>query len=106
MPAEKAALSRGAVVKEAGSTIKNKTGNWRTFRPIVTDRCKGDGICVMYCPEGAITLKDVKGKTVDGRRQETPSGRKRAVIDYDYCKGCLICIEVCPHKAIDKQVEK
>ena len=93
MPAEKSGLSRGAVVREPGSTASNKTGTWRTFIPIVTDRCKGDGICVMYCPEGAITLKDVAGK-------------KRAVIDYNYCKGCLICMEVCPHKAIEKKVEK
>ncbi|MCX6814576.1 MAG: 4Fe-4S binding protein [Candidatus Aenigmarchaeota archaeon] len=90
---EKAKLSKGGIVKEAGSTVKNKTGTWRTFRPIVTDKCIGCGICTWYCPEGAITLKDVKGK-------------KRAVIDYDHCKGCLICIEVCPQKAITSEKEK
>jgi Pyruvate/2-oxoacid:ferredoxin oxidoreductase delta subunit len=47
----------------------------------------------MFCPEGAITIKEVRGK-------------KRAVIDYDYCKGCLICIEVCPQKAIISEKEK
>jgi 2-oxoacid:acceptor oxidoreductase delta subunit (pyruvate/2-ketoisovalerate family) len=93
MAAEKSGLSKGAVVREAGSTSKNKTGTWRTFRPIVTDKCIGCGTCVMFCPEGAITVKDVKGK-------------KRAVIDYDYCKGCLVCIEVCPQKAITAEKEK
>jgi pyruvate ferredoxin oxidoreductase delta subunit len=92
MAAEKP-LSKGAAVKEPGSSSKNKTGCWRTFRPIVTDRCIGCGICVSFCPEGAITIKEVKGK-------------KRAVVDYDYCKGCLICMEVCPQKAIEKQAEK
>ena len=93
MAAERSGLSKGAVVKEPGSTAKNKTGTWRTFRPIVTDKCTGCGTCVMFCPEGAITIKDVKGK-------------KRAVIDYDYCKGCLVCIEVCPQKAITAEKEK
>ena len=93
MAAEKSGLSKGAVVKEPGSTAKNKTGTWRTFRPVVTDKCIGCGICTMYCPEGAITVKEVKGK-------------KRAVIDYDICKGCLICIEVCPQKAITSEKEK
>ncbi|MCJ7816485.1 MAG: 4Fe-4S binding protein [Candidatus Aenigmarchaeota archaeon] len=93
MAAEKSSLSKGGVVREAGSTAKNKTGTWRTFRPIVTDKCIGCGTCVLYCPEGAITLKDVKGK-------------KRAVIDYDICKGCLICIQVCPQKAITSEKEK
>jgi len=107
MAAERSGLSKGAVVKEPGSTAKNKTGTWRTFRPIVTDKCTGCGTCVMFCPEGAITIKDVKGKkTMDGRRQETPSGKKRAVIDYDYCKGCLVCVEVCPQKAITSEKEK
>ena len=93
MAAEKSGLSKGAVVKEPGSTAKNKTGNWRTFRPVVTDKCIGCGTCVLFCPEGAITVKEVKGK-------------KRAVINYDYCKGCLICIEVCPQKAITSEKEK
>lgn len=86
-------LNKGAVVKEAGSTVRNNTGTWRTFRPIVTDKCIGCGICAWYCPEGAIEIKEVKGK-------------KRAVIDYDHCKGCLICIGECPQKAITSEKEK
>ncbi|MEM5812336.1 MAG: 4Fe-4S binding protein [Candidatus Aenigmatarchaeota archaeon] len=86
-------LQKGAIVKEAGSTENNKTGSWRTFRPVVTEKCIGCGICTWYCPEGAITVKDIKGK-------------KKAVIDYDYCKGCLICLGECPQKAIISEKEK
>ncbi|HDD72542.1 MAG TPA: 4Fe-4S dicluster domain-containing protein [Candidatus Aenigmarchaeota archaeon] len=86
-------LNPGAVIAEPGSSRKNKTGSWRTFRPRVTDRCIGCGICTWYCPEDCITLKEVKGK-------------KKAVINYDYCKGCLICVNECPQKAIEKEMER
>ena len=93
MAAEKSGLSKGAVVREPGSTVKNKTGTWRTFRPVVTDKCIGCGTCVLFCPEGAISIKNVNGK-------------KRAVIDYDHCKGCLVCMAECPQKAIVSEKEK
>jgi|YelNatPaOPRAMG01_1025707.scaffolds.fasta_scaffold254236_2 2-oxoacid:acceptor oxidoreductase delta subunit (pyruvate/2-ketoisovalerate family) len=67
----------------------NKTSGWRNFKPIFTERCKGCGLCISYCPEGCISLIN-----------------KKAKVDYDYCKGCLLCIEICPFKAIEKQVEK
>lgn len=78
---------------EFGAIIENKpenygkTGDWRSQYPLVSDKCIGCGTCVEYCPEGAIEIKEVKGK-------------KRAVIDYTYCKGCGICAETCPVKAI------
>ncbi len=76
-------------IKEPGSSKKVKTGAWRTFKPIVTDKCTGCGICVIFCPEGCVKLKN-----------------KKAKIDYDYCKGCLICMNECPVKAIKKEREK
>ena len=79
----------GGVITEPGSSKKMKTGNWRTFRPIFTDKCKACGICVRFCPEGIIEIKNKKAQT-----------------DYDYCKGCLICAEECPFNAIEKEVEK
>jgi len=79
-------------IGEPGSSRKNKTGSWRTFRPVVSDKCKGCGICEWHCPDGAIKVK-------------TEGGIKKAVIDYDYCKGCLICAEVCPQKGIEKRKE-
>lgn len=84
-------VSEGAVIREAGSSKKNKTGSWRTFRPIPTDKCSGCAICVSYCPDSAIT---VNPKT------------KKAVINYDYCKGCLICVQECPNKAIKTEKER
>ena len=74
----------GAVIEEAGSTIKNKTGSWRTEKPIVDKaKCTGDAICWLYCPDNAI-------KVVNGK----------AVVDYDFCKGCGLCAIECPAKAI------
>ncbi len=69
-------------------SLERKTGLWRDFRPVVTERCIGCGTCAKYCPEAAIRIVD-----------------KKAVIDYDYCKGCLICATVCPLKAIEKKEE-
>ncbi len=81
------------IIREPGSAGKNKTGSWRTFRPIVTDKCIGCGKCTLCCPENAIVVKEVKGK-------------KRAVIDLEHCKGCLICMGECTVQAIKKEVEK
>jgi pyruvate ferredoxin oxidoreductase delta subunit len=71
-----------------GESKKNKTGSWRTFKPKVTDKCVGCGLCAQFCPEGCIKIVNGKAK-----------------IDYDYCKGCLICKEICPLKSIDKDLE-
>ncbi len=86
-------VALGALVDDPGSSRKNLTGSWRTFRPEITDKCIGCGTCEMFCPEGAIKIKTVKG-------------RKKAVVDYNYCKGCMICCRVCPVKAIEREREK
>jgi pyruvate ferredoxin oxidoreductase delta subunit len=93
MAKEKVKLGIGGIMYDAGSSVKNKTGNWRVFRPIVTEKCTGCGRCVQFCPEGAIKLMKIGGKM-------------RAVIDYNYCKGCMICAAECPVKAIIKVQEK
>ena len=72
------------------STLSNKTGVWRTLRPVVKpELCVSCLLCWKFCPEPCI-------KMVDGI----------PVIDYDYCKGCGICVEVCSRKAIELQEEK
>ena len=83
----------GAVVKEPGNSKKNKTGGWRTFRPMVTSKCTGCGICGWYCPEGVIRVIEKNGK-------------KTIEIDYDYCKGCGICEKECHLKAIKMEKEE
>ncbi|WP_088335102.1 pyruvate synthase subunit PorD [Methanopyrus sp. KOL6] len=80
----------GAVVREPGSTRRNKTGRWRVFRPeLDQEKCVNCGMCFMYCPDGCIRPSD------DGY-----------TIDYDYCKGCGICESVCPVDAIEMVLEE
>lgn len=68
-----------------GSFLENKTGTWRTFRPVRDrDKCTMCLLCWFYCPDGIISRKD-------GDLE----------FDYDYCKGCGICAAVCPVKAIE-----
>ncbi len=80
-------VNKGAVTSKSSS--ENKTGSWRSSKPVVTDKCIGCGICVDFCPEGCIIVENKKSK-----------------IDYDYCKGCLICANVCPVKAIKEEDKK
>ncbi len=45
----------GAVIFEPGNAVKNKTGGWRTFRPILDiEKCIKCEICYIFCPEPAI----------------------------------------------------
>ncbi|MCX6710414.1 MAG: 4Fe-4S binding protein [Candidatus Woesearchaeota archaeon] len=80
-------LTVGAVVEKPGSTVANKTGNWRSMRPIKDPKvCIKCGRCWVFCPENAIS-PDIE-------------------TNYDYCKGCGICAEECPVKAIKMEKEK
>ena len=91
-------VTYGGVVDKPGSSRANKTGSWRTFRPVINEKCIACGICVPYCPEACMELKPVKGAIAK-------SG-KRVVVDYDFCKGCMICKGECPHSAIDQELDK
>lgn len=78
-----------------GSTINNKTGGWRTFKPkIDLNKCIGCGICAQICPEGIIEM-------IIGQE-----GKSKPKTNYDYCKGCGICASECPVKAIVMKLEK
>lgn len=84
-------LTKGAVITEPGSTIKNKTGGWRTLKPVVDNsKCIKCGICWKYCPDSCINIDKKTG----------------AIIDYDFCKGCGICANQCPVNAIKMVKEK
>lgn len=79
-----------ARIAATGTSLCRKTGDWRTFRPVLTEAtCNGCTLCFVYCPEAAISLTD----------------RDRPVIDYDFCKGCLLCVEECPTKALTAERE-
>jgi len=72
------------------TTVLNKTGDWRTFRPEVdVDKCIQCGTCVTYCPEGVIKIADMGVE-----------------IDYYFCKGCGVCANECPVKAIEMVKEE
>ncbi len=80
----------GGVVTKVGSLDSNKTGSWRSFRPVIDrEKCIGCGLCKKFCPDVCIEIKD-----------------KKAEVDYDYCKGCLICKSVCPVQAISSEEEE
>jgi pyruvate ferredoxin oxidoreductase delta subunit len=84
-------LERGAVVTRPGSSVQNKTGGWREFKPVLSqEKCKKCGQCWMICPDMAIFVNE-KGEYH---------------INYDFCKGCLMCMKQCPFSAIEKEVEQ
>ena len=83
-------LTPGAEIYEPGTSRLVKTGEWRTMVPVFhQDLCKQCMLCVPFCPDASIPVKD-------GKREET---------DFDYCKGCGICAKVCPFKAITMEQE-
>lgn len=80
-----------------GSTKNNKTGGWRTFRPIVDhEKCIGCGACGRVCPEGVCFA--------------TGDKNSKGIIyyenDLEYCKGCGICAKECPVGAIRMEKEE
>lgn len=75
-----------------GSSLKNKTGSWRTTKKpkLSEDKCIGCQQCVSVCPEGCIKMNK----------------NKKAQIDLDYCKGCGLCSDICPVSAIEMVSEE
>ncbi|AKB80552.1 Pyruvate:ferredoxin oxidoreductase, delta subunit [Methanosarcina horonobensis HB-1 = JCM 15518] len=74
-----------------GSTLKNKTGGWRNFRPVyIYEKCTKCGICEIVCPDMSVKPRE------DGFFE----------YDYDYCKGCGICANECPADAIEMILEE
>ena len=81
-----------ALVGKPGTSRANKTGAWRTFKPVVDpEKCIKCAMCEIYCPEGIVHYSE-----------ETDA----YVADYDYCKGCGICAKECPKDAIEMVLEE
>ncbi len=75
-------LPIGAANMMPGSSIQNRTGSWREFKPILdAKKCTKCMLCYVSCPDGTINPETFG-------------------IDYEHCKGCGICARVCPVKAI------
>jgi pyruvate ferredoxin oxidoreductase delta subunit len=86
------------VVTEPGSSAQNKTGTWRTKRPVLDNqKCVRCGICWTFCPDSCYELK---------QETERTDVHHRFVPNLDYCKGCGICEKECPFKAIKMVEEK
>ncbi len=77
-------LPIGTVNTQAGNSISNLTGTWRSGRKpeFIEEHCIQCFFCWLYCPHFAIR---VEGGKVTG-------------INYDYCTGCGLCAEECPTK--------
>jgi pyruvate ferredoxin oxidoreductase delta subunit len=81
----------GATIPEAGNSVYNETGGWRTDVPVIqTEKCDGCMLCYFYCPDASIIIED--GKAVG--------------IDLEHCKGCGICAKECPEDAIAMKTDE
>ena len=77
-------LTPGGEIYEPGTARAFNTGTWRTHTPVFhADACKHCMLCVPFCPDSAIPVKD-------GKR-----------LDSITCTVRLwICEDVCPFPAI------
>lgn len=81
---------KNAGVLPAKTSLVNKTGSWRSQKPIWDEKkCIHCMICFNNCPDRAITFKEDKDGNI-----------KRDKTNLDYCKGCGICANICPVKCI------
>lgn len=79
-------ISMGGIITEGGTAKLTNTGDWRTMIPtFLADKCTHCMICVPWCPDSSIPVKD--GKRLD--------------FDFMHCKGCGVCYKVCPFHAIE-----
>ncbi|MFH1428010.1 MAG: 4Fe-4S binding protein [Patescibacteria group bacterium] len=82
------------ITTKPNTTIKNKTGGWRTYIPKRDlNKCTGCGTCAKVCPENAIQMVKINNKL-------------KSKVDYNFCKGCALCAAECPVRAITMLLDK
>lgn len=84
-------LTDGLMIYEPATSKMFETGEWRTQTPVFHhDKCKQCLLCVPYCPDSCIPVKEgIRGN-----------------FDLMHCKGCGICEKACPFGAITMQEGK
>jgi pyruvate ferredoxin oxidoreductase delta subunit len=81
----------GATIPEAGNSMLNETGGWRTYVPVIdSEKCTGCMLCYFYCPDASIIIE----------------GGKAVGVDLEHCKGCGICAKECPAECIEMIIEE
>lgn len=73
-------VGRAADADEAGGRTISLT--------IDSERCLGDGLCVDFCPEGVLEMREVNGQMV------------AVVARAEMCSACYTCVGQCPEKII------
>jgi pyruvate ferredoxin oxidoreductase delta subunit len=85
-------LEVGCAVSEPGNARSYRTGDWKTFKPVLDkEKCIHCGICYLYCPDMAYPPADEEGYFIS---------------NLYYCKGCGICAHECPTEAIAMKEEE
>lgn len=76
-----------------GAVKKEKCGgNSMAKITVITERCKGCGLCTAACPKGIVALQNEKCNK---------KGYFYAVCTYEEkCIGCAMCATMCPDCAI------
>ena len=84
-------LTIGTINLDAGNSVKNLTGTWRSGKKpqFIEEKCIQCFQCIAYCPDASITKAE-----------------KGVEINLEYCKGCGICAKECPVKAINMVKEE
>lgn len=73
----------------SGQLVASNAG-WRSRWPeIALDDCNACGLCLLFCPEGALQW----------------TAERLPVVATDWCKGCGLCARECPKQLIAMRPE-